>query len=118
MTVRFGSRGRLAILAFALVQLALPGVLTVADGWTTYAAGPRAHLVRVEQFGHTGGVRVHQADTCAVCQFLAHATPTRPRPPALILAGRQVNVVHVCAGVSRAAAERRWTALPRAPPLA
>ncbi|MFI5238686.1 MAG: hypothetical protein ACHQQP_02660 [Gemmatimonadales bacterium] len=112
------SSSRLWIIAFAVVQLVLPGALTVADGWTALNAGPDVVTSHVEEYGHKGCTRVHQEDTCAICQFLAHAVATPARCAAGIAVANERVTDKSRESLERFSVERHSPSLPRAPPLA
>jgi hypothetical protein len=72
---------RLVTLLFALLQLALPTLASVADArLERESESPRA-AAHVESPGGSTCPRIHPAD-CALCQFVSAAGAAPPRPPA------------------------------------
>lgn len=101
-------------LVWAILQLALPGVASLADA---VASRTSVHAVaHVEGSTERDCVRVHEAD-CVFCQFLsAPSTPAATTPVAAALLTPRALVAAGSVDQPRAP-PRDGTASPRAPPL-
>lgn len=104
---------RLLALLFALVQLALPPLATVADACQERASGAVA-VAHVESERSDSCAAAHPAD-CAICHFL-----TTPATPARLDAGLPDRRAHDLAPDEAAASSRGGhlaaAGRPRAPP--
>ena len=72
------------IFVAALAQAVLPGVASIIDASAAGGVASAAVRPHAEDHTHPHCPRVHQEDTCALCQFVAGALATsapRPAPP-------------------------------------
>ena len=107
---------RIWIFIAALGQAVLPGVVSVVDAsaaGSAVVAGIRPHA---EDHSTPRCPRVHQEDTCGLCQFVSGSfAPAADAKPPLLLQSRSLEVVR-----GLALAPERLTdgtpSLPRAPP--
>ena len=106
------------VVLFAALQLVLPAVLTVADGYLELRAPEYAAFSHVESHGTPGCPRVHQEDNCAINHFLSRVGAVKSEGPP---APRVVERIAPFVSSELHQAARRAVldpSLPRAPPLA
>jgi hypothetical protein len=105
---------RALVVLIAIVQMAMPGVASVADAWLT-AQRPSEVRVHAEDRTHANCARLY-ADDCVLCTFLAHCIPG-----ALAERGAlPLTTPYVPRGNLVPALQRRVAVLlarPRAPPV-
>lgn len=100
----------------ALLQLVLPGFVSIADARLERDAMSARAYSHVESKTSKDCVRHHRAD-CALCQHLT--TPgTKAAKPAFFLGFVRVDVPSSAIAFVRVAARPSRLALPRAPPVA
>ena len=100
----------------ALMQLVLPGFVSIADARLERDAMSARAYSHVESTTTKDCVRAHRAD-CPLCQHLT--TPgTKAAKPALFIRVARLDLPGSAATVARAAAQPSRPALPRAPPVA
>lgn len=105
---------RFLALVLAVVQLALPPVVSVVDAQSGRAGQPTA-TAHIEGEGSASCPRVHESD-CAICHYLTtYAAPGRPT--STLPAWRETATVRPESRVAAPRAARRALALPRAPPV-
>src|ERR1700675_4475116 len=82
------------IFVAALAQAVLPGVVSVIDASAAGDAVTAAVRPHIEDHGTPRCPRVHQEDTCALCQFVAGALATSTgRSPAPLPQTRSLQIV-------------------------
>ena len=116
MNFRQRASVRLFYLIVALVQLALPGVASVADGLLAASGGPTHAVAHVESHTEKHCIPVH-GDDCTFCRYLTSAAAdVRPPAPPIPLAAPAI----IASPLTLALSEQRALphALPRAPPIA
>ena len=100
----------------ALLQLVLPGFVSIADARLERDAMSARAYSHVESKTSKDCVRHHRAD-CALCQHLTTPT-TKAAKPAFFIGVVRVDLPSAAVTVARIAAQPSRPALPRAPPVA
>ncbi len=105
---------RALVILIAIVQMAMPGVASVADAWLN-AQQPNAVRVHAEDQTHANCARLI-ADDCVLCTFLAHCIPGGlPERDAVPVTAPYVPVGNLVPALQRRVAV--LVARPRAPPV-
>lgn len=109
---------RISVLFIAAMQLVMPPVLTVADGYLDAASPESAVFAHVEAHSSSKCARVHNEETCAICHFLSRAAANKPEGQQFPLRATQCSSnLPAISWASPHDASRNPT-LPRAPPIA
>ncbi|HJQ11904.1 MAG TPA: hypothetical protein VJ840_12825 [Gemmatimonadaceae bacterium] len=114
---RFSTAARLWILIAGFGQAAMPGIASIADASPSAASATAAIRPHIESHGSSKCPRVHQEDTCALCQFVNGAVACTPRHYVGCIGGVDAPAVAVSWQQRPAAAANRGPTLPRAPPV-
>jgi hypothetical protein len=105
---------RSVALLFAMLQMAMPGIASVADAWRAQDQRDLAPI-HAEEHSEQACVPIHP-EICALCEFAASCLPTidAPHAAADVLANAEQVATR---DVHASGAKSGVTARPRAPPV-
>ena len=116
MAGRFSRVVRSWIFAAALTQALLPGVVSIIDADDAGSVASAAIRPHAESHGTPKCPRVHQEDTCGLCQFVSGVAAKAAAPPSLQSFETQPQYVVFTKAIAPAWLADGSPSLPRAPP--
>jgi hypothetical protein len=116
MAGRFSRVVRSWIFAGAMAQALLPGVVSVLDASAAGSVASAAIRPHAESHGTPKCPRVHQEDTCALCQFVSGVAAKAAGSPSLPSFETQPQYVVLTQAIAPAWLADGSPSLPRAPP--
>jgi hypothetical protein len=116
MAGRFSRVVRSWIFAAALAQALMPGVVSVIDASAAGSVASAAIRPHIESHGTPKCPRVHQEDTCALCQFVSGVAAKAAAAPSVRSFETQPQYVVFTKAIAPAWLADGSPSLPRAPP--
>jgi hypothetical protein len=116
MAGRFSRVVRSWIFAAALAQALMPGVVSVIDASAAGSVASAAIRPHIESHGTPKCPRVHQEDTCALCQFVSGVAAKAAAAPSVQSFETQLQYVVFAKAIAPAWLADGSPSLPRAPP--
>lgn len=114
----FSTSARIWILVAGIGQATMPGIASVVDAAGSATFTTEAMRPRIESHGSPKSPRLHQEDTCPLCQFVNGVVATAPGDPPAPTAAAHSSRVAVAPQVLAVWLVKRDPGLPRAPPSA
>src|SRR3954468_8353750 len=114
---RFSTATQLWIVIAALGQAVMPAVASIVDASPSAASVTQSIRPHIEEHGSPKCPRVHQEDTCALCQFVTGAVAVKAADVATLSANQRAFAAPRAPDQTPAWLVNSSPSLPRAPPV-